>query len=71
MKTFAEIATIAGISQDDALVLQSAASALLAAVARGEIDMNEMARMELANRGQGKNGEWVGFDRAAQIHGIR
>lgn len=71
MKTFTEIATIAGISQDDALVLQTAATKLLVAAANGTIDLNQMARMELAARGQGKNGEWVGFARAEQIHGTR
>lgn len=71
MKTIAEIATIAGITEDDALVLQTAATALLAAAARGEIDLNEMARREMASRGLDKNGKWVGFAKAAEIHGAR
>lgn len=46
-------------------------SNLLAAAARGEIDLNHLARMELANRGQGTKGEWVGFDQAKQIHNLK
>ena len=37
-------------------------------VANGELDLNNLARKELANRGLDKQGQWVGFDKANQIH---
>lgn len=50
--------------------LQTIPSAILAAAARGELDLNQVARVVLASRGQDLNGQWVGFDRAAEIHSI-
>ena len=55
---------------DEIGFIQIADTKVLAAVARGEIDLNRIAREELANRGLGLNGEWVGFERARQIHGV-
>lgn len=40
--------------------------ALLAAV-RGEVDLNAIARAELASRGLDHSGKWVGFERAAAL----
>ncbi len=57
-------------SVDEIGFIQIAEAKVLAAVARGEIDLNRIAREELANRGLGRHGEWVGFQRARQIHGI-
>ena len=37
---------------------------LLVAIATGKLDAVQLAREELANRGMGKAGTWVGFDRA-------
>lgn len=45
-------------------------SAILAAAARGELDLNHLAKLELCSRGQGLNGEWVGFERAKEVHGV-
>ena len=45
-----------------------ASSAFLAACARGEVDMNKLAKATLADRGLGLNGEWIGFDAAAKLH---
>lgn len=53
---------------DELGFIQLAASKVLAAVARGELDLNRLACEELAGRGQDKNGNWVGFERAALIH---
>ena len=55
---------------DEIGFIQIADAKILAAVARGEIDLNRIAREELANRGLGLHGEWVGFQKARQIHGI-
>jgi hypothetical protein len=41
--------------------LQLAHTAVLARIARGEIDLNALARHELANRGRDGSGRWVGF----------
>lgn len=45
-------------------------SDFLAAVARGEVDMNELARRTLANRGYGPNSEWLGFREASRVLGV-
>lgn len=37
---------------------------LLMAIATGKIDAVQLAKEQLAGRGIGKGGEWVGFDRA-------
>lgn len=55
---------------DEIGFIQIAMTKVLAAVARGELDLNLIAREELAARGLDKNGVWVGFDRAAKIHNV-
>ena len=50
--------------------IQTAPTALLAAAARGELDLNRLARVELASRGLDRDGVWVGFERARAIHGF-
>lgn len=37
---------------------------LLVAAAKGEVDLNEVARWVLAAQGIGEGGRWVGFDEA-------
>ncbi|MFO7697898.1 MAG: hypothetical protein R6X16_12185 [Anaerolineae bacterium] len=46
------------------------ATSLLLAIADGLIDPVALARRQLADRGLDSDGAWVGFDRAAQIHGM-
>jgi len=55
---------------DEIGFIQIAPARVLAAVARGEIDLNLIAREELASRGLGLRGEWVGFKAAGRIHGV-
>lgn len=55
-------------SVDELGFLQIAPAAVLAAVARGELDLNHLAREELAQRGLGLQGQWIGFARARQLH---
>lgn len=55
-------------SVDDLGFIQIALTKVLAAAARGELDLNQLARKEIAARGLDKNGVWVGFDKAAKIH---
>lgn len=57
-------------STDQLGFIQTALTAVLAAAARGEIDLNRLAREELANRGLDAHGEWVGFDAARKIHAL-
>lgn len=60
--------TTHGFTVDEIGFIQIAAANVLAAVARGELDLNRLAREELAARGLDQQGVWVGFDRAAEIH---
>jgi len=55
---------------DEIGFIQIAEAKVLAAAARGEVDLNRIAREELANRGLGLTGEWVGFKAAREIHGL-
>lgn len=55
---------------DEIGFIQIALTKVLAAVARGELDLNRLAREELAARGLDDKGIWVGFDRAKQIHSV-
>lgn len=57
-------------SIDEVGFIQIAASKVLAAVARGEIDLNRIAREEMASRGLDQNAKWVGFDKAREIHNV-
>ena len=47
------------------------ATALLVEALRGDFDLKQLIRRELANRGQDDKGNWVGFDKADQIHKIK
>ena len=62
--------TAGPFSVDEVGFIQIAPAKVLAAVARGEIDLNRIAREELAARGLGLRGEWVGFQKAREIHGL-
>lgn len=39
---------------------------VLTAVARGEVDLNQIAINHLAGRGLDENGAWIGFDKAKE-----
>jgi len=45
-------------------------TSLLVKAIKGEIDLFELAKKQLANRGVDENGFWVGFDTAKKIHGV-
>ena len=55
---------------DELGFIQGALTKVLTAVARGELDLNKLAREELAARGVDRNGHWVGFEKAAEIHQV-
>ena len=50
--------------------IQIAAIKVLAAVARGELDLNRLAKEELAARGLNDQGNWIGFDAAKKHHNV-
>jgi hypothetical protein len=62
--------TTSKFTVDELGFIQTALAKVLAAAARGEIDLNRLAREELAPRGLDDQGVWVGFDRAKQIHNV-
>ena len=49
---------------DEIEFIQVATVRVLVAVSKGELDLNNLARDELASRGLDQNGIWVGFERA-------
>ena len=53
---------------DELGFIQIALTKVLAAAALSELDLNRLAREELASRGLDTTGQWVGFTRAAEIH---
>lgn len=57
-----------GDSTDPSYLFATTHTALLLAIAGGLVDPLQLAREQLANRGIDANGDWVGFDRARQIH---
>jgi hypothetical protein len=62
--------TAGSFTVDEIGFIQIAKTKVLLAIARGEIDLNRIAREELAARGLGLHGEWVGFEKARTIHGL-
>ena len=62
--------TAGDFTVDEIGFIQIAKTKVLLAIARGEIDLNRIAKEELAARGLGLNGEWVGFQKALTIHGL-
>ena len=62
--------TSSGFTVDEIGFIQIAMTKVLAAVARGELDLNRLAKEELAARGLDNQGVWIGFDRAKQLHNI-
>ncbi len=52
-------------------IFSTTATALLVEALRGDFDLKQLIRRELANRGLNTEGNWVGFDKAAQIHKIK
>ena len=49
---------------DQLSFLQTLTIPMVAAIARGDIDVQQLARKELASRGVDMSGKWIGFDAA-------
>lgn len=52
-------------------IFSTTATALLVEALRGDFDIKQLIRRELANRGLNAEGNWVGFEKATQIHKIK
>lgn len=54
------------VSDDDnpAYLFNTTNTSLLVQIAKGEVDAEELAKKELANRGLNNDGKWVGFNKA-------
>lgn len=52
-------------------VLQIADTKAILAAALGEVSLLALAQREMASRGLGKNGLWVGFERAKKEWAVR
>ena len=47
-----------------------ASNDFLVAAGNAKIDLYELSRKELANRGLDRKGNWVGFEKAKKIHNL-
>jgi len=56
-----------GLTEDDIHLINLASTEFLCAVVRGEIDLKDLAKETLANRGVDENGNWVGFYEARRL----
>ena len=70
MKTKAMACTTQQFTVDETGFIQIALTKVLAAVARGELDLNRLAKQELAARGLNDQGNWIGFDAAKKHHNV-
>jgi hypothetical protein len=61
--------------QNPEYMFQGASTELLLKAAKGEISLTQLAKAELANRGLGLRGEWIGFPAAKRYwdntHAVR
>lgn len=60
--------TCTGVEQDFQEVAQTFDTRFLLAIINGQIDIAHVAKRELVNRGLDRNGRWVGFARAGDMH---
>lgn len=60
--------TRAEFTTDELGFIQIAHVTILVAVAAGRLDLNDLARRELADRGLDHKGKWVGFPKANAIY---
>ncbi len=51
-------------------IFQGIDTDVLLEVAGGKVDPAELVRIELAQRGLGKDGKWIGFPQAQQLWGL-
>jgi len=51
-------------------IFQGIDTDVLLEIVTGKVDPAELARIELAQRGLGKDGKWIGFPQARQLWGV-
>ncbi len=51
-------------------IFQGIDTDVLLEIVTGKVDPTELVRIELASRGMGKDGKWIGFPQARQLWGI-
>ena len=51
-------------------IFQGIDTVVLLEIVTGKVDPTELVRIELASRGMGKDGTWVGFPQARQLWGV-
>ena len=55
---------------DEACDFQVLPVNLIVAAAKGEVNLNDYAKLELASRGLDENGHWIGFKQAREHFNI-
>jgi hypothetical protein len=65
-ETTPKVATAVATEAEEIIQLLPPAS--LCAVAKGELDLNDLARCHLAARGLDQRGRWVGFAEALRLY---
>ena len=58
-------------THDEILSIQVLPISVLLAAANQQLDLNTLAREELAARGLDASGKWVGFAKARAVHGVK
>ncbi len=58
-------------SLDPRYIFNMTHTQLLVEALKGEFDLRYLASRQLANRGLDREGNWVGFDKAKEIHKIK
>ncbi len=48
-------------------IFEMTGHSLLMDIVNGKVDLMQLARNQMANRGLGRNGEWIGFAAAAKL----
>jgi hypothetical protein len=56
---------------DPRYIFNMTATQLLTEALKGEFDITYLIKRQLANRGLDRDGKWVGFDKAKELHQIK
>ncbi|MGP8214228.1 MAG: hypothetical protein ACLQQ4_01560 [Bacteroidia bacterium] len=56
---------------DPRYIFNMTATQLLAEALKGDFDITYLIKRQLANRGLDRDGKWVGFDKAKELHQVK
>ena len=59
--------SLGSVAIDEIGFIHAVPASVLVEVTAGRVDLNRLAREELANRGYDQDGVWVGFKAAAKL----